>query len=138
MRSGAGRCIYLFLILYHIFLMLSNRSAPTLREKGLVSGETSPYNRPLELGKKSHMVGPVGNTELGGRWRRVHHLQVAYEFRENLRPYRAARNGRKIAYGALRSEIRARTAVHGPLNTAQKRKEGRLPASLVKHYALYP
>ena len=32
MRSGAGRYIYLFLILYHIFLILSNRSAPTLRE----------------------------------------------------------------------------------------------------------
>ena len=32
MRSGAGRCIYLFFILYHIFLILSNRSARTLRE----------------------------------------------------------------------------------------------------------
>lgn len=76
------------------------------------------------------MVGPVGNTELGGRWRRVHHLQVAYEFREIVWPYRPARNGKIFAYGALRSEIRARTAVHGPLNTAQKRKEGRFPASL--------
>ena len=92
------------------------------------------------------MVGPVGNTELGGRWRRGHHLQVAYEeavtssshFRESLRPYRPARSRRNFAYGVLRSEIRARTAVHGPLNTAQKRKEGRFPASLIKHYALYP
>ena len=122
MRSGAGRYIYLFFILYHIFLILSNRSAPTLREKGLVSGETSPYGRPLELGKKSHMVGPVGNTELGGRWRRVHHLQVAYEFREAVRAYEAARNRRIFAYGALRSEIRARTAVHGPLNTAKEKR----------------
>lgn len=77
------------------------------------------------------MVGPVGNTELGGRWRRVHHLQVAYEFREAVRAYEAARSRKIFAYGALRSEIRARTAVHGPLNTAQKRKEGRLPASLI-------
>lgn len=102
------------------------------------TGKYNAYSRSLELGKKSHMVGPVGNTELGGRWRRVHHLQVAYEeaiasssyFRENLRPYRLARSRRNFAYGALRSEIRARTAVHGPLNTAQKRKEGRFPASL--------
>ena len=122
MWSGAGRCIYLFLILYHIFLILLNRSAPTLREKGLVSGETSPYGRPLELGKKSHMVGPVGNTELGGRWRRVHHLQVAYEeaiaslshFQENLRPYRLARSRRKIPYGVLRAGIRVGTAVLDP------------------------
>ena len=71
----------------------------------------------------------------------VHHLQVAYEeaiassshFRENLRPYRLARSRKIFAYGALRSEIRARTAVHGPLNTAQKRKEGRFPASLIKN-----
>lgn len=126
MRSRAGRCIYLFLILYHIFLILSNRSAPTLREKGLVSGETSPYSRPLELGKKSHMVGPVGNTELGGCWRCVHHLQVAYEeavtssshFRENSRPYRFARSRKNFAYGALRSEIRLLTSVVEPLNLA--------------------
>ena len=84
------------------------------------------------------MVGPVGNTELGGRWRRVHHLQVAYEFRESAAPYRPARSRKNFAYGVLRSEIRARTAVHGPLNTAQKRKEGRFSASLIKHYALYP
>lgn len=103
------------------------------------TGNYNAYGRPLELGKKSHMVGPVGNTELGGRWRRVHHLQVAYEeaiassshFRETVRAYEAARSGKIFAYGALRSEIRARTAVHGPLNTAQKRKEGRLPASLI-------
>ena len=94
------------------------------------TGKYNAYERPLELGKKSHMVGPVGNTELGGRWRRVHHLQVAYEFREAVRAYEAARSRRNFAYGALRSEIRARTSVHGPPNTAQKRKEGRFPASL--------
>ena len=68
------------------------------------------------------MVGPVGNTELGGRWRRVDHLQVAYEeavassshFRDFAAAYRAARSRKNFAYGALRSEIRARTAVHGP------------------------
>lgn len=85
------------------------------------------------------MVGPVGNTELGGRWRHVHHLQVAYEeaiassshFRENLRPYRPARSRRKIAYGVLRSGIRLLTSVVEPANLAQKRKEGRFPASLI-------
>ena len=101
------------------------------------TGKYNAYGRPLELGKKSHMVGPVGNTELGGRWRRGHHLQVAYEFREAVRAYEAARSGKIFAYGALRSEIRARTAVHGPLNTAQKRKEGRLPASLIIYLLLH-
>lgn len=35
------------------------------------TGKYNAYERSLELEKKSHMVGPVGNTELGGRWRRV-------------------------------------------------------------------
>lgn len=38
---------------------------------GPVSGKISEYNRPLEVAKKSHMVEPTGDTELGGRWRRV-------------------------------------------------------------------
>ena len=65
------------------------------------TGKYNAYGRPLEVAKKSHMVGPVGNTELGSRWRRVDHLQVAYEFRENLRPYRAARSRKNFAYGGV-------------------------------------
>ena len=80
------------------------------------------------------MVGPVGNTELGGRWRRVHHLQVAYEFRESAAPYRPARSWRKIAYGVYRSEIRARTTVHGPTNTAKREKRGGCPPLLIIQY----
>lgn len=114
----AGRCICLFLILYHIFFILSNRSALHF------TGNYNAYDESLELGKKSHMVGPVGNTELGGRWRRVHHLQVAYEeaiassshFRESAAPYRLARSWRKIAYGVYRSEIRPFAVVRGPIN----------------------
>ena len=88
------------------------------------------------------MVGPVGNTELGGRWRRVDHLQVAYEeaiassshFRESAAPYRPARSGRNFAYGVFRSEIRARTAVHGPLNTAKEKRGAVSRLSLENHF----
>ena len=84
------------------------------------------------------MVGPTGDTELGGRQRRVHHLQVAYEeaiasssqFRESAAPYRPARSRRNFAYGVLRPGIRLLTSVVEPANLAQKRKEGRLPTSL--------
>ena len=44
---------------------------PTLRGKGLVSGETSPYDRPLELAKKLHMGEPIGNTGPYSRTRAV-------------------------------------------------------------------
>lgn len=89
-------------------------------------GKLSAYEGPLEVAKKSHMVGPVGNTELGGRWRRVHHLQVAYEeavasskeFRESAAPYRLARSRRNFAYGVLRSEIRLLTSVVEPANAS--------------------
>lgn len=79
------------------------------------------------------MGEPIGDTELAGRARHVYHFQDAYrpysmQFRENLRPYRTARNGRNFAYGVLRSEIRARTAVHGPTNSAQREKRGLSPS----------
>ena len=49
----------------------ANRSVPVLCKKEAVSGKISAYDRPLEVAKKSHMVEPTGDTELGGRWRRV-------------------------------------------------------------------
>ena len=36
------------------------------------------------------------------------------EFRDFVAPYRPARSRRKIAYGVIRTGIRARTLVHGP------------------------
>ena len=38
---------------------------------GPVSGKYSAYDRPLEVAKKSHMVEPTGDTELGSRSRCV-------------------------------------------------------------------
>ena len=49
----------------------ANRSVPVLCKKEPVSGKNSAYDRLLEVAKKSHMVEPTGDTELGGRWRRV-------------------------------------------------------------------
>lgn len=49
----------------------ANRSVPVLCKKEPVSGKISAYDRPLEVAKKSHMVEPTGDTELGGRSRRV-------------------------------------------------------------------
>ena len=50
--------------------MQTDRS-PFLCKKEPVSGKISAYDRPLEVAKKSHMVEPTGDTELGGRSRRV-------------------------------------------------------------------
>ena len=72
-----GNEIFFYIITY-IFNIVKP-VGPQFTGKGLVSGETSPYDGLLEVAKKSHMVGPVGNTELGGRWRRVHHIRSAYE-----------------------------------------------------------
>ena len=82
----------------------------------LVSGAYGGVGAAARSRKKLPYGEPVGNTASRGRARRVHHLQVAYEFRETMRPYRAARSRRKIAYGVCPVEIRAFAVVRGPLS----------------------
>jgi hypothetical protein len=121
-RIDGGRAVYVsFFNIISYFFYIVKPIGPHF------TGKYNAYGRPHFREKKSHMVGPVGNTELAGRARRVHHFQDVYrpysmQFRENLRPYRTARNGRNFAYGVLRSEIRARTAVHGPTNSAKEKR----------------
>lgn len=94
----------------------------------LVSGAYGGVRAAARSRKKLPYVGPVGNTASRGRARHVHHQHVAYEeaiassdvgasqFREIVRPYRAARSRRKIAYGVCPVEIRAFAVVRGPLS----------------------
>ena len=55
-------------VFFYIITYFFNKIKPVAPQ---VSGETSPYDRPLEVAKKLHMVEPTGDTELSGRWRRV-------------------------------------------------------------------